>query len=219
MKHNEAMGFQTFDGTSDDTVLIDAIRAGSADAFAILMRRYEKSVYRTAYLVTGNADDAADLSQEIFLRLWAGIQNFRGDAKFFTWLVALSHNVCTDWLRKKQRRIKTVSMTPAEDDDGTDAIDPGDTDAMSDPAAAAEQKEQQRLVREAIAALPPDHRIIIQLRDMEGVSYEEIAQRLGISIGTVKSRISRARSHLKKILEKGNFFTQQSSIESEVMRE
>lgn len=170
------------------------------------MKRYEKNVYHTAFLVTGNAEDAFDLSQEIFLRLWNGLSGFRGDSKFFTWLVTVSKNTSADWIRKKQRRVRTVSMTPPEDEDAPAFPEPADDSPDSDPGQAAERHERQTLVRQAVASLEYDHRTVLQLRDMEGMSYEDIADRLGISIGTVKSRISRARMQVRKFLEKGNFF-------------
>ena len=197
--------------SSDDKDLIRAVQDGDETAFAILVQRYEKTVYHTAFLVTGNAEDAADLSQDIFLRLWNGLKNFRGEAKFFTWLVSVAKNTSADWIRKKKRRIRTVSLTQDEDEDTPPAFaEPEDPDPDVNPALAAEKRERQEAVRAAVASLGEEHRIVIQLRDMEGMSYEDIADRLGISIGTVKSRISRARVQVRKILENGNFFDEMS---------
>lgn len=206
----------SYDDSSDDETLIKAVLAGDQDAFAYIVKRYEKNVYHTAYLVTGNPEDAMDLSQEVFLRLYSGLSSFRGDSKFFTWLVRISKNTCADWLRKKQRTIRTVSLSPADDEDDAPPFpEPADSDPTVDPVSAAERHEDADTVRAALRSLGDDHRIILTMRDLDGMSYEEIAEKLDISVGTVKSRICRARSQVKIYLEKRNFFEAPSSKKAE----
>ncbi len=191
---------------SDDKALALAMQNGDTEAFALLLRRYEKTVYRTAYLITGNKEDAEDLTQEVFLRVWNGIGGYRGESKFFTWLYAVTKHVCTDRVRKNSRTPKPFSLTPPDDAEEAAAPEPRDTDRQNAPDEALCAKETQETVRAAIAALKDEYRVIVLLRDMEGHSYEEIAQMLGIHVGTVKSRLNRARAALKKSLGNTELF-------------
>lgn len=190
----------------DDKTLVLAIQNGDTEAFAALLRRYEKTVYRTCYLVTGNAEDAEDLTQEVFLRVWSGIGNYRGESKFFTWLYAVTKHVCADRVRKNSRTPKHISLTPPDGAEDVSAPEPRDTDRQNAPDEAVCLRETQEAVRRAIASLKDEYRVIVLLRDIEGCSYEEIAAILGIEVGTVKSRLNRAREALKKRLRKTELF-------------
>lgn len=190
----------------DDRALALAAQSGDTEAFAALLRRYEKTVYRTCYLVTGNAEDAEDLTQEVFLRVWSGIGSYRGESKFFTWLYAVTKHVCTDRVRKNSHTPKAVSLTPPDDGEEYAAPEPRDTDRQSAPDEALCAKETQAAVRAAIVSLKDEYRVIVLLRDIEGHSYEEISVMLGIGVGTVKSRLNRAREALKKKLSKTELF-------------
>ena len=176
-------------------------------AFSELVRKYERLVYNLSYQASGNADDAFDISQEVFIKVYRSLRKFRGDCRFFTWLYRITMNTVKDYLRTQKRK-KTVSLSDYDEEDenspGTRDI-PDDT-AEADPEEMTERKERRALVRQAIGQLSEDHRIIITLRDMEGYSYEEIAEMLELEIGTVKSRLNRARQAIKEYLLERNIF-------------
>ena len=159
-------------------------------------------VYSLSYRMTGNPDDAADLTQEAFLNAWRGLASFHGQSSFSTWLHRLTSNVCIDFLRREKRRT-ALSMTVEEDEEGRQAEVP---DHRFSPEQELERRELRRTVQQGLAALSPEHRRVLVLRELEGLSYQEIAQCLELEEGTVKSRIARARIALKEYLQKsGNF--------------
>ena len=165
--------------------LVRAAAEGDASAFEALLRQYENKVYHLALKMCGSPEDAADVAQEAFLAAWRGLPNYRGEAGFSTWLYRLTSNAAIDHLRRSKRQR------------GEDAVDGGPT-----PHAAAEGTELRDAVENGLAQLSDDHRRVLVLREMEGLSYEEISDKLGLDLGTVKSRISRARNALRKILVK-----------------
>lgn len=187
--------------------LIQAAREGDQHAFGLLVEANQAMAYQLAYRMTGNADDAADLTQEAFLNAWRGLSRFDGRSAFSTWLYRLTSNACIDFLRREKRR-PTVSLT-AEDEKGEEGGD-YQTDLPDDrysPQPLLEKREAHDAVRRGLAALSPEHREILVLRELEGLSYQEIAQALNTGEGTVKSRIARARLALRDFLQKeGNFF-------------
>ena len=186
----------------EDSTLARAAAAGDKAAFEQLIRKYERFVFRTAFYVTGNTEDASDLSQEILLKVWHGLPSFRGDAKFFTWLVRIAKNASADYMRKISRTPKTESLSaPPEDPDDAPPPDPD-----ADPHNACTRREQAALLHAAMRTLSEEHRTIVQLRDMEGYSYEALARMLGVEIGTVKSRLHRAREQLRAYLSAHGFF-------------
>ena len=168
---------------------------GDEDAFAELVRLHEKKVYHLALRICGNQEDAADAAQEAFLSAWRGLPNFRGEAGFSTWLYRLTSNAAIDCLRRSRRRREEASL----DDEG---LGLSAVDRAPSPQARAEGAELRRAVLEGLGQLSEDHRQALALRELQELSYEEIAGALGVDIGTVKSRISRARSALRKILLK-----------------
>lgn len=177
--------------------LVRAAAGGDQDAFAQLVRLHENKVYSLALRMCG--EDAADVAQEAFLSAWRGLPSFRGEAGFSTWLYRLTANAAIDHLRRTRRQRGEVSL-----DDGQflglDAADSG-----PGPQEAAEGAELRRAVEAGLGQLSDDHRQVLVLRELQELSYEEIAGMLGIDLGTVKSRISRARGALRKILlESGN---------------
>ncbi|MBQ2767934.1 MAG: sigma-70 family RNA polymerase sigma factor [Clostridia bacterium] len=189
------------------TALIARAAGGDEDAFSALLERYEKMVYNLAFQYTQNREDAADVTQDTFIKLWRTLGSFRGDCSFTSWVFRITQNTALDYLRK-QTTHQTVSLTVDEEDVGDrgrerDLVDDSPT---HDPAAWAEHTERSAALQAAIASLRADHREILVLRDMQGFSYTEIAQMLGLEMGTVKSRISRARLQIKEFLEKRNFF-------------
>ena len=171
---------------------------GDEDAFAQLVGLHEKKVYGLALRMCGNPEDAADAAQEAFLAAWKGLPRFRGEAGFSTWLYRLTSNAAIDHLRRVKRQRGEVSLDGGGP--GLDAVD----DAPS-PQAQAEETELREAVAEGLSMLSEDHRQILLMREYQELSYDEIAQALEVDLGTVKSRISRARRALRKILlERGN---------------
>lgn len=178
--------------------LVRAAAKGNTLAFEELVRLHEKKVYALALRMCGNSEDAADVAQEAFLSAWRGLPSFRGEAGFSTWLYRLTSNAAIDQLRKGKRQREEASL-----DDGDLPLDV--PDRQPGPQEAVESAELQRAVADGLRELSEDHRQILLLREYQGLSYDEIAQALEVDLGTVKSRISRARRALRKILlERGN---------------
>ena len=190
---------------SEELSIIQNVLRGDTDAFEALVLENQKKVYNLALKMTGNENDALDIAQEAFLRAYTGLKSFRGDSRFSVWMYRLVYNLCVDFTRKKQR-------TPASpltyiDDDGelTDIEVP---DTRYAPENVAEKRELREAVTRGIDALPPKHKEILVMREVTGLSYEDIAATLQISEGTVKSRLSRARQNLAALLAQyGTFFT------------
>lgn len=178
--------------------LARAAAGGDENAFSELVALHEKKVYNLALRICGNAEDASDAAQEAFLSAWKGLPNFRGEAGFSTWLYRLASNAAIDLLRRNKNQRGEVSL------DNEDAgIDPVNYDPS--PQEQAESAELREAVAAGLAQLSEDHRQALVLREMQELSYEEISEALGVDLGTVKSRISRARGALRKILrDSGN---------------
>ena len=183
-----------------DQDCVRRVQAGETDAFEALIRRHEKRVFNLLYRWLGNYDDAAEAAQEVFLSAYRSIGKFRGDAGFSTWLYRIAINHAKD--RRKSLNISRQRHVPLEvagpDGDGgpvTKLPHPG-----PDPAQNAEQREIQERVQHALNRLDPEDSLLILLRDLQDSSYEEIVQVLDIPLGTVKSRLHRARQALKTIL-------------------
>lgn len=191
-----------------DELLIRRAQSGDEGAFEQLLLAHQKSVYNLCLRMAGNPDDALDLSQEAFIRAWRALGQYQFDAAFSTWLFRLTSNVCIDFLRK-QKRQQHMSLTVTDEDES------GEEFAVPDPAPGPEEQavhnERRQAVARAMAALPGDYRAVMQLRAVEALSYEQIAEILDIKVGTVKSRLARARAQLRKILKDGNFFDSDSS--------
>ena len=176
-----------------EAAIVRKVLGGDANAFETLVLEYEKNVYNIALRMTGNSEDAADMTQEAFIKAYNSLQSFRGDSKFSVWLYRIVSNVCLDFLRSKNRR-PTVSLS-VEDDDGEDAqLDVADK--SQSPELLLDRKLTRDSVRRGLDSLPPDYRQILLLREIQGLSYDEIAQALSLEVGTVKSRIFRARKRL-----------------------
>ena len=176
-----------------EAAIVRKVLGGDANAFETLVLEYEKNVYNIALRMTGNSEDAADMTQEAFIKAYNSLQSFRGDSKFSVWLYGIVSNVCLDFLRSKNRR-PTVSLS-VEDDDGEDAqLDVADE--SQSPELLLDRKLTRDSVRRGLDSLPPDYRQILLLREIQGLSYDEIAQALSLEVGTVKSRIFRARKRL-----------------------
>ena len=188
---------------------IAAAQTGDQSAFELLVRLYEKRVYALTSRMCRNPADAEEAAQEAFLAAWQGLPFFRGDSSFSTWLYRLASNACVDLLRREGRHQSSVSL-----DDEDAAIDLPDHSLS--PHDEAERSELRRQIEEGLAALPPDYRQVLILRELHQQTYDEISAILALDIGTVKSRINRGRKRLRKILlESGNFSLPPASKESE----
>lgn len=182
--------------------LVHSAQKGDTSAFGQLVEAHQSKIYSLCYRMTGNAEDAADLTQEVFLSAWRSLSRFQEQSSFGTWVYRMATNASIDFLRREKRR-QVLSMTMEEDSEERQAQVP---DERYSPHRLLEQKEARQAVADALAALSPEHRQALVLREMEGLSYQEIGQLLDLEEGTVKSRIARARLALRDFLIKsGNF--------------
>ncbi len=195
----------------EEEKLIKLAARGDQDAFAQLLELHQNKVYGLTLRLTGSPEDAMELTQETFFNAWRGLPNFHFESKFSTWLYRLATNATIDFLRReKRRRSLTVTSLSAEDDPQRLLDIP---DRRFTPQDELERKEFQAAVRRGLEQLSDEHRQVLVLRELNGLSYAEIAQVLGIEEGTVKSRISRARLALRKVLlADGNFSAPPASI-------
>ena len=178
--------------------LIKKCKKGDREAFNVLFSNYQSQVINIAYGMLSNREDAYDATQEVFVRVYKSIESFKEQSSFTTWLYRITTNVCSDILRKRQKNTNVISINQAMDENKDMDI----RDEAPTPEESMELSEKQRVVREAIAELREEYRVVITLCDIEGMSYDEISEILKIPSGTVKSRINRARNALKKILLK-----------------
>jgi RNA polymerase sigma-70 factor (ECF subfamily) len=176
-------------GHPDDNRLITACRSGKTEAFGVLVRRYQDRLYPTVFRLSGCAEDALDLLQEAFLRAYQKLDHFNGESSFYTWVYRIAVNLAFSDLRKRR-----------PDTSGGFPIDPPDERTADDPAASLERAERDEQIQQALGALSPDHRTIVVMKEFDDLSYEEIGAMLGIPVGTVRSRLHRARCELRELL-------------------
>lgn len=185
-----------------ENAVVRAVLNGDVNAFEMLVKEYEKNVYNLALRMVGNSEDAADMSQEAFIKAYNSLDSFRGDSKFSVWLYRIVSNVCLDFIRSRKRK-QTVSLS-MEDDNGDD-VELDIADDTQSPERLMDKRLTREAVRRGLASLPPGQRQILLLREIQGLSYDEIAEVLNVEAGTVKSRIFRARKKLSAfLLEDGN---------------
>ncbi len=183
-------------------VFIDKLREGDAAAFETLIDRYSADVYGLLFRLTENAEEASDLTQDTFLRVFRSIKGFRGDSELRTWLFRIAINESRNRFRwwKRRRRDVTISLDATIGDSDTTL-----TDTLADRSVSPEEtalmREREYAINAALIDIPNVYREAIVLCDIEGLSYEETAEALGVGIGTVKSRISRGREELRRILK------------------
>ena len=184
--------------------LVQQAKAGDRAAFAGLVSAYEGKIYNLALRYLGSREDAMDASQEVFLRVFRFLPGFQEESGFSTWIYRIGVNVCKDMLHRRLKRAEQPLEVPDEEDEGRPVDVP---DLRYDPERIMEGAELRPALSDAILALPEQQREIIILRDIRGLSYEEIALALALEAGTVKSRLFRARENLrKKLLQNGNIF-------------
>lgn len=195
-------------GPPGEEELLRRARDGDDDAFGEIVTLYERFVYNTACRVIsrygGSPNDAEDASQAAFLKAWRSLSAFRGECSFTTWLFRITVNCAKDILRTDLRH-PTVSLTQ-ENNDGEDTEwDLPETNTDFLPEVNLEKRERIEGIRRAIASLPEEQRQVLILRDIQELPYSDISEKLGLELGTVKSRLNRARQNLKIILTDGNF--------------
>ncbi len=168
---------------------------GDMDAFEELVLLYDKQIYNYCFRMTNNAEDAEDLAQEVFIKVYRSLGSFKSESKFSTWIYRIAHNTCIDNHRKKKFRL--LSLSPREENDRQMKV----PDREPLPEDQMVSREKYDLIKECIAELKPDYKSIIILRDIQNYTYQEIADILNIPLGTVKSNISRARALLRETLK------------------
>jgi len=194
-----------------DGVLIERSRNGELDAFEQIVRRYENKVYNIAYRFLGNHSDAADLAQEVFLRIYKALPGFRGDSSLTTWIYRITSNVCRDEIRRQQRA-HVVSIDTGPGENNAYSVNHLENRGPT-PEEVVEQDEFNSLVQKCLSELSEEHRLILIAREMQELSYEEIAEVMQCSLGTVKSRLSRARHAFKeKYLARREHFSLDSRL-------
>ncbi len=173
--------------------LILRSRQGETRAFEELVMEYQTRVYTLCFRYMGNEEDAYDMAQETFIKAFRSLQSFQGKSRFGTWLYRVATNICLDEIRRRKRRVSTVSIhEPLETADSE--VEKEVADVRPTAETLYEQKELSLYIQTLLDHMNPEHRTIIILRDMMGLSYEEIGEVLNCSTGTVKSRLSRART-------------------------
>jgi RNA polymerase sigma-70 factor, ECF subfamily len=177
----------------DDAQLIDQALAGHSEAFGQLVLKYQDRLFNTVFHVVGHAEDARDVVQEALVQAFLKLESFRRHSAFYTWLYRIAFNVA---ITHRRRRRPTVSMDHMRE---TSHMEPADDE--DDPAEALDRKERCRQVRQAIAQLADDHRAVLVLREIDGCCYETISEILDLPIGTVRSRLHRARLQLREELK------------------
>jgi RNA polymerase sigma-70 factor (ECF subfamily) len=193
-------------GETSDEDLVARARSGDRGAFDLLAIRYKDRIFGLCFRKLGDAEEAMDASQEAFLKAYRGLAAFEGKSKFYTWLFRIALN-CAFTRRKRRAREREVTPVSADaggaagedDEDGPGRIEAADV--RDEPASAALRGEKARLIGDAIAALDEDFQRVVMLRDVDGLAYEEIAEVLEIPVGSVKSRLHRARLVLRERLK------------------
>lgn len=181
-----------------DEELILRLQRGDEWAFQLLVRRFRKKIFSIAFGITLDAEESQDIVQEVFLQVYRRIGSFRGDATLSTWLHRITVNHCLNWKRRWARRFKWLHVTADSADDGSEKEPESQLPSPESHVAGAQTRQQ---IDNALKMLPDQARTIFVLREIEGLSYEAIADAVGIKLGTVRSRLFHARRRLKEILK------------------
>jgi RNA polymerase sigma-70 factor, ECF subfamily len=181
--------------SADDQRLIQDCLRGRTEAFGELVCRYQDRLYNTVYRLLDNAEDARDAVQEAFLHAYQSLNTFKGDSLFFTWLYRIAVNTAFS-LKRKQRAVLSIHRAR----DGRAATEPLDDSAGNQPDFALERADEERMVQQALNRLSPEHRTVLVMKDLEGQKYEIMAEVLQVPIGTIRSRLHRARMELRELL-------------------
>ena len=178
----------------DQRLISDCLR-GRTEAFGELVRRYQDRLYNAVFRFLDSAEDAQDIVQEAFLSAYQSLSGFKGGSRFFTWLYRIAMNHAID-LRRKRRVLHYLEHGSEEDSQ------PVDTSEFSRPSEQAERKEEDERLHRALGLLSAEHRMVLVLKDIDGMKYEEMAETLDVPIGTIRSRLHRARLELREVLER-----------------
>ncbi|HLI71478.1 MAG TPA: sigma-70 family RNA polymerase sigma factor [Ktedonobacteraceae bacterium] len=175
----------------DDAQLVTASKNGDQDAFSLLVQRYQRRVFNLVFRMLQNYEEASEITQEAFLAAWQGLPSFRGEARFSTWLYRIAYNCALKQLgqRRREQELHLALQADLESDDSDQKM------------SQAEQLDNQALVQEQLSQLPPKYRIVLILRHLQDMTYEEMAEVLTMPIGTIKTHLFRARNLLKERLQ------------------
>ena len=179
---------------SDDHSLVEACRAGRTEAFGILVERYQRRLYPTILRLVGSAEDAEDILQDAFVRAFEKLDQFQGESSFYTWVYRIAVNLALSGHRR--RRVRSA-LRMGRGRPASRGLHAPDESADADPAMPLERAERERIIADALNRLGPEHRAVVVLKDFDGRRYEEISAILNIPVGTVRSRLHRARCELR----------------------
>jgi len=179
----------------DRQLIVDSLKGRTA-AFGELISRYQDRLFNTVFRLLDNAEDAQDVVQDAFLHAYQSLNGFKGDSQFFTWLYRIAVNTAISFKRKQR-----VAVRWQGSDDADSPVEPFDDSADSDPGRALERAEQAQRIQRALNQLSAEHRAVLVLKDIDGCKYEEMAEFLDVPIGTIRSRLHRARLELRALLE------------------
>lgn len=182
---------------TDDGLVVLA-RQGDMDAFAALVRRHQDPVYRALYRLVSSEQDAQDLAQEVFLRVYRSLDSFTGAAAFATWLHRITRNAATDWLRARRRQLPAMPWPGPAESDSAAAREPPSPEGSAEDSVL--RRAQAFALRQALERLPPDARQVLLLRHLQHLNYDQIASALQVPVRTVETRLYRARAALRKTL-------------------
>jgi len=186
---------------TDDLTLVKRVRSGDQRAFKLLVERYQRKIYSVALGMVRDREEAMDVSQEAFVKVYKYLDHFKGDASFYTWLYRITVNICIDVIRKRGGRSEMLEFDESIQMDTNEAnLGALGTRLGTNPQKSALRKELAEKIQEALAQVPEKHRAILLLREVEGMSYEDLARTLEIPKGTVMSRLFHARAKVQKIL-------------------
>ena len=180
-------------GCNDDQDLIDACRSGETVAYGVLVQRYQDRLYPTVLRLTGCAEDAQDLLQETFFRAFRKLDRFHGESSFYTWIYRIAVNLALSGRRKRRPMLRLADGTGASGS----LNEPVAEHRECDPSLPLERAERDQMIQDALNALATDHRAVVVMKEFDGLRYEEIAMILNIPVGTVRSRLHRARCELR----------------------
>jgi len=183
----------------DDSILLKKARKGDIRSFEELIMPFEKKVYNIAYRMMGNAEDAMDIAQEVFIKIYKNLSGFKAQSSLSTWIYRITVNTCMDEIRRQKSKHTASLDAMVESGIPFSAKDKSD---LGLPEKSFEKKEQRMVIENAISQLSEEYRVAVILRDIQGFSYEEIAEILQCSLGTVKSRLNRGRKELRERLFK-----------------
>ncbi len=185
--------------TDGEKIWLKQSKAGDLESFERLIEKYQHVAYNIAYRMVGNEEDAKDMTQEAFIKVFKSISGFREDSSFSTWLYRIVMNTCKDELRKKKLKVVSIDR---EIEVGESSVTFEIPDYTYSPETVFEKKQLHQMLSKALTDLPEQNRIVVIMRDVQGFSYEAIAECINIPVGTVKSRINRGRHMLREMITK-----------------